>query len=427
MKIAHVATFLQGGAAIAARRLHQGLLTAGIDSRFYGLFGQTPDVTYTLWGGAGPALPQRAWLKLRDSFVLRPALHDRPTGLELFSHSVASLPIRPRFDPVPDVVHLHWVAGLDLGAVLAAAPPDTPIVWTLHDMHPLTGGCHYAMDCEQFTTRCDRCPQLSARDPFRLAALSWRRKHDWLTGRPPHVVADSTWLEAEARRSGLLSDAASLRTIHYGLDTDVFSPRDRAVCRQALGLPLDDFVVGFAADSIVNRRKGLADLLAAVDGLGHDRRIRLLAFGSGSGSALPTATPVTHLGFLGAPELQALAYGAMDVFAAPSLAEAFGQTALEASACARAVVAYAAGGLVDAVESDVTGLLAAVGDVAAFRAGLDRLYRDPDLADRLGRAGRSRAVRGFSLQAQADSYRQVYAEVLARPLHGTEQAYVPAT
>lgn len=426
MKIAHVATFLQGGAAIAARRLHAGLLAVGVESRFYGLFGRAPDATYALWGGAGPSLPQRAWLKLRDSLALRPSLHDRPAGFELFSHAVAPLPIQPRFDPAPDVVHLHWVGGLDLGAVLAAAPADTPIVWTLHDMHPLTGGCHYAMDCVQFTSRCDRCPQLSARDPLRLAAHGWARKRAWLAGRRLHVVADSTWLEGEARRSGLLGDAASLRTIHYGLDTACFAPRDRSACRQALGLSDDDFVVGFAADSIGNQRKGLRDLLAAAEALGPGRPTRLLAFGSGSAADLPTTTPVTHLGFLAATELQALAYGALDVFAAPSLAEAFGQTALESSACARPVVAYAAGGLRDAVVDGVTGLLAPVGDVAALRDRLDLLRRDRDLADRLGRAGRSRVAADFTLENQAAAYRQVYVEALARPLHSREQTYVAA-
>lgn len=424
MKIAHVATFLQGGAAIAAQRLHAGLLAAGVDSHFYGLFGQAPDTTFTVWGGAGPGWGARAWLKARDAFLLRPALTGRPGGLEPFGHAVAPLPIRPVFAEAPDVLHLHWVAGLDVRAILRSVPAATPVVWTLHDMQPMTGGCHYAMECDRFAATCRRCPQLAPNDPLDLAAHSWSAKRNWLVGRDLHVVADSHWLEGEARRSTLLRGATSLRTIHYGLDLGAFAPRDRQSCRQALGLGEAEFVVGFAADAIGNRRKGLGDLLTAVGRLGPGRAVRLLSFGAGTARDYRTIVAHTHLGYLTAPELQALAYGALDVFVAPSLAEAFGQTALEAAACGRPVVAYAAGGLRDAVDDGVTGLLVPVGRTTELITALERLRQDPALADELGRAGRARAVSGFSLAHQAQAYERVYEQALARSVQEIPHAYV---
>ena len=35
-----------------------------------------------------------------------------------------------------------------------------PVVWTLHDTWPFTGGCHHSVDCEKFHSDCGGCPQL---------------------------------------------------------------------------------------------------------------------------------------------------------------------------------------------------------------------------------------------------------------------------
>ena len=61
-----------------------------------------------------------------------------------------------------DVIHLHWtswtVAPATLRHWLAAG---RRVVWTLHDLWPMTGGCHYPAGCEQYRTACLQCPQLA--------------------------------------------------------------------------------------------------------------------------------------------------------------------------------------------------------------------------------------------------------------------------
>jgi glycosyltransferase involved in cell wall biosynthesis len=76
----------------------------------------------------------------------------------------------------------------------------------------------------------------------------------------------------------------------------------------------------------------------------------------------------------------------------------------------RPVVASAVGGLLDAVEHDVTGLLVPPGDVAALRTALERLLADADLRRRLGAAGRARAMEALSFEAAADALLAVYDE-----------------
>jgi len=71
-------------------------------------------------------------------------------------------------------------------------------------------------------------------------------------------------------------------------------------------------------------------------------------------------------------------------------------------------VASAVGGLVDAIEDDVTGLLVPPGDVVALRAALERLLGDPELRARLGSAAREKARRELSFDAATDALLPAY-------------------
>ena len=92
------------------------------------------------------------------------------------------------------------------------------------------------------------------------------------------------------------------------------------------------------------------------------------------------------------------------VVVVPSRREGYGMVAREALAHGRPVVATAVGGLVDAVEDGVTGVLVPPGDVAALRAALERLLADPALRARLGAVGHE--------VARSTTGRRAYAEAL---------------
>jgi phosphatidylinositol alpha-1,6-mannosyltransferase len=90
-------------------------------------------------------------------------------------------------------------------------------------------------------------------------------------------------------------------------------------------------------------------------------------------------------------------YNACDVFIMCSreertrrgiLAEGFGIALLEASACGKPVIAGRSGGIADAVQDGVTGVLVNPLDSAEVAAAIVRLLKEPDLAKRLGQNGR---------------------------------------
>lgn len=123
-----------------------------------------------------------------------------------------------------DVYHFHWMNGL---ANLANESflESKPIVWTLHDMNPFTGGCHYALGCEKFTTDCGTCPAVKNLFQSQVASRLRNKAELYQSWPNLHVVAPSNWLAAEASRSTLLRDVP-ISQISYPLD-QVFFTQER--------------------------------------------------------------------------------------------------------------------------------------------------------------------------------------------------------
>lgn len=79
--------------------------------------------------------------------------------------------------------------------------------------------------------------------------------------------------------------------------------------------------------------------------------------------------------------------------------EGFGMVFLEAAACAKPSIGGDSGGVPDAVEQDVTGLLVDTEDIGAIAGAIERLAQDPALRARMGEAGRARCEREFDWRA----------------------------
>jgi glycosyltransferase involved in cell wall biosynthesis len=104
-----------------------------------------------------------------------------------------------------------------------------------------------------------------------------------------------------------------------------------------------------------------------------------------------------------------------DVFALPSLFEGLPLSVLEAMAAAKPVVASRIGGTDEAVVDGVTGILVPPSDPAALAQAIRTVLADPQLAARLGGAGRARVHEAFTTQAMVRGVEAVYDELLARP------------
>ena len=194
-----------------AEVLSKAQRAAGHDSR------QVWAIDSTLWSEPLSAPLHTAAAGL-DQFMIREKGFDAPISLVRDK-------LRWNIDAAlegADIIHLHNLNGLSQVGKLARTFPRKKIVWTLHDMNPLTGACHYALGCTQYTQGCSSCP--AVKPPFRgLVEASFDRKlSDLEQVENLHLVAPSSWLADAARESRLMS-RFPLSIIHNPLDPDFFS------------------------------------------------------------------------------------------------------------------------------------------------------------------------------------------------------------
>jgi len=416
MRVVHIVSSLRGGAGIAARRLSEALNAVGVESTLLCRSGalDAPDaiaVDGQHENLADDAAQRMAWLfeeAVQSDYIApsRSALSN-----SLFTLDYAGIPLAQHESVAEaDVINLHWTSFFQSTETLAELfALGKPIVWTLHDMCPFTGGCHYSAGCEGFVTDCAQCPQLTG-DPARAAE---RRLADKIKayGQAANlaIVAPSAWLAAEARRSKALA-SARVETIPNSVDSAVFSAAARTEARRKLGVADKTVCIGFAPLDRGERRKGFAELEAALALLAKNLEstdVRLVIVGEGAETA-KLAFPSIGLAALERQTDVAAVLSACDICVTPSLEDNLPNTILEAMACGVPVVAFHVGGAKDAIADGETGALVPPGDVSALAARLGDLVTDAVARRSMGQAARMRAKELFAPRRQADAYRALY-------------------
>lgn len=415
MKVAHlsVSELSGGGAARAAYRLHLGLRGLGHDSRMIVQNKQShdPDVI---------AFTPPIDLATRVRRVSRRYFLQASRKLHLAGRAADAIYFTDdrsehgadvlRQVPESDVLHLHWIAGfIDYTEFFQELPKRLPVVWTLHDMSPFTGGCHHADGCRKFFESCGACPQLGSSKFRDFSNGIWGRKQEAYFQLPRgrmSVVAPSKWLADKARQSSLIS-GFPISVIPNGLDTSRFRPRDRGMAREVLGVPPNAAVVLFVSHLVQNKHKGLPLLREALARVKDVPELFVLVLGEGDGLrglSVPSAAP----GFVPDEGLLSLAYSAADVYLHPSLMDNCPNTALEALACGLPVIAFRAGGVPEIVREDYTGVLVERGDVDALGVAIERLLKDPDCRRRMSENCRRVAEEEYDSKIQAERYLELY-------------------
>lgn len=407
-----------GGAARAALRLHKAFHAAGHHSQMLVRDRQTdfPNIY-----SPPSTISHKAVAALRSQLgnamfrLGRASVAGARSGNWLPSSMQSAIEHRS-----PDVVNLHWIGGESL-SIAEIGRISRPLVWTIHDMWLFCGSEHYTSDAKgsRWQTGYIVRPGEDSQRGLDLDRWIWRRKQrHWQ--RPMHVIAPSRWL-ADCATASTLLQGQSVVCIPNPLDTETFTPRDRAFSRDALKLPQQGFLVAFGAiNGEDDPRKGfdlLRQALAHLQAAYPEIPLHAVVFGQSAPRGADLPVPVTWLGHLHDDATLALLYSAVDVTVVPSRQENLPQTATEAQACGCPVVAFNCTGLPDAVVHKETGYLARPFDAADLAAGIKWLHEDPERLALARDLARARARRLWSPSVVIPRYLEVYEQALA--LHGS--------
>ena len=416
---------LGGGAANAAKRLLGGLRHAGVHAEL--LYPpklkrtsnvEEPGVHRLRWNVSN-------WDRLthgisyrvhRQSFKRK--VRGRAAGQEIFT-SPRGAPLTPwppaNFESRPgDILHLHWISKfVDYESFFRSIPPSIPVVWTLHDMNPFTGGCHFTEGCHQFATGCGHCPQLPGPAENDISREFFQIKQRSLQNVNLHVVTVSRWMMEQAKQSPIFENVRSYHRIPYGLALNEFQPMNRQASRAKLGIDPNAFVFSFGAADIQSQRKGFGLLLEALEVVADVPDALGLVFGGGELPKIDHPIPeLRSMGFVSSVQEMMTIHAASDLFILPSTEDNLPLTCLESLASGTPVLAFDAGGVPDMVRPGKTGWLAPNGNATALGEQLRYITEHRDELVQRGLTARQVAVDEYSQQREANAYAQLYATLL---------------
>lgn len=393
-----------GGAVTAMYRLHQGLLSRGVESVIACRKPElsSPDVV-TL-----PASPRME--HILGKFSWRLGLND--------VHCVSSFKIK-KFQPFldADVVNIHgWHTNYFNYLALPGIAKRKPVVGTMHDVWSITGHCSQPYECTRFKTGCGKCPHLDTFPPVGrdATAIEWKLKK-WVYDQSKITfVAPSRWL-MDLSKEGMLAEH-DVRQIPNPVDTNIYRPRDMRECRARLGLPQDKHIIFFVSVALKNHYKGGDLMVRALEDL--PERIRrnsmLLLLGErGEEFAQACGIPAKALGYIHDDEQKAVMYSAADITVQPSRAENQSLVILESMSCGVPVIAFDTGGMGEIVRAGPGGILAAQEDVDQFSLGIATILDHKSVARELGAGARQSVVDNYSLDLHVDRYIRLFEERIA--------------
>lgn len=193
--------------------------------------------------------------------------------------------------------------------------------------------------------------------------------------------------------------------------------------QQTLSIPADAVIVGCVAR--LSPIKGQEDLIRAIKRISSQvESAHLILIGADIATGGQYQQTLAHLAaglgiaekvhFTGYRPDASQLIDHFDIFVLPSYREAMPMSILEAMAAAKPVIATHVNGVPEVVIDGVTGILVPPGDPETLADAILRLLHDPDLARRMGAAGRARVEEHFNLDRLNEQLFQIYDQVVAK-------------
>jgi len=399
MKIGIVTGSLNGGAGIAALRLHQAFLNNGIDSVIINKRTHNP----------GQKIYSSDELLYKNKFVrilrrIRATIifnrYIKPFIKTNISFSLFSMPFSEnRIDKLSilqdcDALNIHWTSNyLDLPSFLKRT--NKPTFFTLHDVNYFTAGCHYFNNCDGYKKACNNCPVI---EPSKQRVLNqiYEVKRDTFNKNNHYIIGISRWIENVAKES----------TMFNGLTT-ISIPNSFEVSEPEILLELENLKsqnqanTKFAlviAQHLEDERKGWKFVQ---DMLGDPTLTGIFWIIVGKGK-VENKDNCLHLGQINSVGKLATIYSLVDFLVHPAIQDNFPNTLVESLCYGNPVVAFRTSGIVDLIEDGVNGYMADEITTKSLKRSIERMVSNLSLFDRKSISEYSKSH--FSLENQASKY-----------------------
>lgn len=418
MKILLVAKHSRtGGAALAASRLMEVLQDRQVDVKM--LVQEGEDAEKGIYSTTHGRI--KRWINLFRFIAERLVFlrQERSRNIR-FLFSLANTGesiIRNKYVQEADIIHLHWInAGfLSLKSLRQILLLGKPVVWTFHDMWPFTGGCHYALDCREYTRECGHCPYLKKPRKNDLSHRIWKKKEQLFRQGRFRIITPSKWLGECVGSSSLLGQHRT-DTIHNPVKHEVFSPAPKEEAGRQLGLDPSKRYILFGAATMKNVLKGftyfqeaIGELNAAAETTGD---VEILLFGKTRGDIaglFPFQT--RNIAYVQSTRTLVALYSIAELFVIPSLQDNLPNTIIESMLCGTPVVGFRTGGIPELIDHKVNGYLAEYKSATDLARGMKWVLSSASY-DKLSADTRALAMKNFSVDRSVEMHLELYGKLM---------------
>ncbi len=231
-----------------------------------------------------------------------------------------------------DVVHLHLLHNMEFNLqLLPILSRLKPIVWTIHDPWVISGHCIHHFNCDKWKKGCGDCPLLETYIPMAKdnTALNHEIKRLAIQDSDIDFVVGSNWIFNKLKQSEIFKDK-NIHKIPFGVDRNVFKPKDKKLIRDSLSIPNDALVL--IARCQRSEFKGFDYVEYVMENLITDKEKILLVVDAAHESSSSNYRSINY-GWVVEDEKLSDLYNASDILLMPSIVDTFGMMAIEAMSC----------------------------------------------------------------------------------------------
>lgn len=405
MKIVHINTSdTGGGAAIACARHCEAMLSDGHDAKIFVVTktSRKDYVPHPHWGWRLYLLP--IYRVLYSKFI------GKLQSMGTFSVMKYGLPFF-NLNEVKnaDVIFIHWVNGnaLSLKGVESILNLGKPTYWYMHDMFPITGGCHHSLTCNGYKNDCVNCP-IIGNTKFKKVAynqLKQKIKH-WQNYTNLEFVTPSTWLSNCVKESKI-AEGHRVHIVPNLLNTDIYKPMD-INAKRIFGLDPNKKTILFGAAGINSIYKGSKFAQDCLKQLNPEKYEGIVIGSANKDFIRNIPIRIIETGYLSDDISLALTYNACDTFIISSIAENYPNVVLEAMSCGKPCIGFRTGGIPDLIKHEQTGYLTNNKTAEELIKGIEWLFADENRYHILSSAAREQILENNSYL----NIKHIYNEIL---------------
>jgi len=342
MKILHLATSLNGGAGIAARRIVEAQVANGMESRLSAANGIAGKLL------SHETLIKKIHLKNFESKALTFAQNKfiQKGDLLVTPFSISTLSANKQLIESADIIHIHSFYNMLKMIDIAAISRKKKVFVTLHDERFYTGGCHYTCGCDGFLSGCKECPQVKSQSRSFPKISMESALQVWGTADDVTFIAPSRWLADKAQASPLLRNS-NIKFISNPVPSTFFVSKNQA--KKVNLINRDGLTIGFISENLRNPYKGIEVLRSALAQVANKKIINLKLFGSGAAGEFPSNIAVESRKFGSSNEAQK-AISECDLIIVPSTQDNSPSVIAESLMCGVPVLGSRIGGITETLE-----------------------------------------------------------------------------